>query len=115
MKLFKLRGGIHPEAHKETSANVIEALPLPERLYVPLQQHIGAPAELVVKAGDHVLRGQLLARSNGVISAPVHAPTSGTVVAIEKITAPHPSGLALPAVCHCERWLAASGGVSTTA
>lgn len=98
MKLFKLRGGIHPEAHKETSANPIEALPLPERLYVPLQQHIGAPAELVVKAGDRVLRGQLLARSNGVISAPVHAPTSGTVVAIEKVTAPHPSGLALPAV-----------------
>lgn len=98
MKLFKLRGGIHPEAHKETSTHTIEALPLPERLYVPLQQHIGAPAELIVKTGDKVLRGQLLARSNGLISAPVHAPTSGTVIAIEKITAPHPSGLALPTV-----------------
>lgn len=98
MKLFKLRGGVHPETHKETSNKAIEALPLPEKLYIPLQQHIGVPAELVVKAGEYVLRGQLLARSNGTISAPVHAPSSGKVLAIEKITAPHPSGLALPTV-----------------
>lgn len=80
MKLFKLRGGVHPETHKETSNKAIEALPLPEKLYIPLQQHIGAPAELVVKAGEYVLRGQLLARSNGTISAPVHAPSSGKVL-----------------------------------
>lgn len=98
MKLFKLRGGIHPEEKKHTSALPIEALPMPKRLYVPLQQHIGAAAELVVKAGDTVLRGQLLARSNGFISAPVHAPASGKILAIEKVTAPHPSGLAVPAV-----------------
>lgn len=98
MKLFKLRGGIHPEAKKHTSTLPIEALPMPKRLYVPLQQHIGAAAELVVKSGDTVLRGQLLASSNGFISAPVHAPASGKIVAIDKITAPHPSGLAVPAV-----------------
>lgn len=94
MKLFRFRGGVHPEAHKIPSAvKPIEDLPLPRRLYIPLQQHIGAPAESEVNVGQHVFKGQLLAHSQGVISAPVHAPTSGTVAAIGDFTAPHPSGL----------------------
>ncbi|MEJ2059310.1 MAG: electron transport complex subunit RsxC [Gammaproteobacteria bacterium] len=94
LRRLRFRGGVHPEGHKQsTTDREIEPLPLPARLYLPVQQHIGAPAEPLVKPGDYVLKGQLLARSAGAVSAPVHASTSGTVVAIEPFTAPHPSGL----------------------
>jgi electron transport complex protein RnfC len=93
-KLFRIRGGVHPNSRKEaTCGRPIEELPMPELLRIPLQQHIGAPAEPVVKRGDHVLKGQLLAHSQGAISAPVHAPTSGYIRKIGKYSAPHPSGL----------------------
>ncbi len=94
MKLFGLRGGVHPDALKHhTEEHQISRMPAPERLYIPLQQHIGAPAAAEVETGDRVGKGQLLARSQGMISAPVHAPVSGRVVAIEELPAPHPSGL----------------------
>lgn len=94
MKLFRFRGGVHPETRKEkTSALKIETLPLPDLLYIPLQQHIGAPAEPQVSIGQQVSKGELLAHSQGMISAPVHAPTSGTIKDIIEFTAPHPSGL----------------------
>ena len=94
MKLFPVRGGVHPEYHKErTSESAIVALPMPAALYLPLQQHIGAPAEPVVEAGAFVKKGQLLARAGGAVSAPVHAPTSGRIASIAEMTAPHPSGL----------------------
>ncbi len=93
-KLFKIRGGVHPEPNKHLSAgHAITHMPLADRLFIPLQQHIGAPAEPIVKRGEKVLKGQLLANSQGMISAPVHAPTSGTVLAVSKHPAPHPSGL----------------------
>ncbi len=94
MKLFPVRGGVHPEYRKErTSELAIVALPLPSTLYLPLQQHIGAPAEPVVAEGDLVKKGQLLARGAGPVSAPTHAPTSGRIAAVTQVTAPHPSGL----------------------
>lgn len=94
MRLFPIRGGIHPDYRKElTSEQAIVALPLPKRLYLPLQQHIGAPAEPVVSVGQRVKKGELLARSQGAVSAPTHAPTSGTIADITTVTAPHPSGL----------------------
>jgi electron transport complex protein RnfC len=94
MRLFNFRGGVHPDGHKQaTSCKAIETLPLPKYLYVPVQQHIGAPAEPEVDTGDTILKGQLLAHSQGAVSAPIHAPTSGVVCAIENHTAPHPSGL----------------------
>jgi electron transport complex protein RnfC len=94
MKLFKLRGGVHPEGRKSSSADTaIRAMPLPSRLYVPLQQHVGVPAKPVVQVGEKVLAGQLIGAGQGNISAPVHAPTSGRVVAIGDHPAPHPSGL----------------------
>ncbi|RAU21575.1 electron transport complex subunit RsxC [Paramagnetospirillum kuznetsovii] len=94
MKLFPILGGIHPEYRKElTSEKPIVALPIPAVLYLPLQQHMGAPATTTVEPGDLVKKGQLLARGAGAISAPVHAPTSGKIVAITELTAPHPSGL----------------------
>lgn len=99
MKLFSVRGGVHPEYRKErTSESAIVALPLPEALYLPLQQHIGAPAEPVVEAGDLVKKGQLLARAGGPVSAPVHAPTSGRIASISEMMAPHPSGLPQPTI-----------------
>ncbi len=94
MKLFRIRGGVHPEERKgATAERPIETPPLAPRLYIPLQQHIGAPAEPAVQAGERVLKGQLLGSSQGVISAPVHAPTSGRIVSIGDYPAPHPSGL----------------------
>ena len=94
IKLFKIRGGVHPFENKQaTAGNKITPVPLANRLYIPLQQHIGAPAEPIVKRGDKVLKGQLLANSQGMISAPVHAPSSGKIIAIGKHPAPHPSGL----------------------
>ena len=94
MKLFGLRGGIHPEGRKASSADAaIRILAMPQRLYVPLQQHVGAAAKPVVQVGDSVLMGQLIASGQGNVSAPVHAPASGRVVAIGDHPSPHPSGL----------------------
>ncbi|SDH12917.1 electron transport complex subunit RsxC [Roseospirillum parvum] len=94
MKLFKVRGGVHPDERKDLSAErAIEPLPIPALLQIPLLQHIGVPAEPVVERGQTVLKGQLLAAADGPVSAPVHAPTSGLVLGISRQTAPHPSGL----------------------
>jgi len=71
----------------------VARLPLPERLYVPLLQHIGTPASPVVHIGDKVLKGQLIAAAVGNLSAPVHAPTSGYIVGHGDGLSPHPSGL----------------------
>lgn len=102
--------GVHPDDRKQPAAAApLRQLPLPERLFVPLQQHVGGAARPVVLAGQKVLKGQLLAEAQGNISAPVHAPSSGRVLAIGEVTAPHPSGLAQLAVtlaCDGEdRWV----------
>jgi Na+-translocating ferredoxin:NAD+ oxidoreductase subunit C len=94
MKLFKIRGGVHPEDRKGLSANMpIESLEVPPLLHIPLQQHIGALATPAVRRGQKVAKGQLLASSQGAISAPVHAPTSGRIVGIGSYPAHHASGL----------------------
>lgn len=99
LKRTSLRWGVHPESRKRPAADrAIDALPLPARLHLPLQQHVGAPAKPVVTVGQRVRKGQLLAQAQGNISAPLHAPTSGTVVAIAEFPAPHPSGLTGPAI-----------------
>jgi len=94
MKLFRIRGGVHPQGRKRFSEDKpIEDLVLPDLLHVPLQQHIGAPAVAIVKKGDPVKKGQVIATAQGNISAPVHAPSSGKVVGLGRYKAPHPSGL----------------------
>jgi electron transport complex protein RnfC len=111
MKLFDLRGGVHPEGRKDMSAERrIRLVPLPKKLFVPLQQHIGAPATPVVKVGERVLKGQLIAAAQGNVSSAIHAPTSGLVVALGDYAAPHPSGLPVPTITiesdGAEQWVA---------
>lgn len=81
---FTFKGGIHPYEGKELSMDkeVIEYLPTGDMVF-PLCQHIGAPAKPVVKKGDHVLAGQLIAEAGGFVSANIHSSVSGTVKAIE--------------------------------
>jgi len=88
------RGGVHPPQHKTQSLSAsIQSVAMPRILTVPLHQHIGTDAICLVKPGDHVLKGEKLARADGYVSAPVHAPTSGTVIAVEERPVPHPSAL----------------------
>ncbi|MFZ5579872.1 MAG: electron transport complex subunit RsxC [Pseudomonadota bacterium] len=99
LRRLLVRWGVHPEARKQTSARAgIETLPLPGVLHVPMLQHSGAPAKPVVSVGQHVLKGELIGARQGNISAPVHASTSGTVIAIGEYPAPHPSGLPVQTV-----------------
>ena len=94
----KIRGGVHPEPRKEATADqpIDTNFPLPPMLYLALWQHVGKPAEPIVKVGDKVLKGQLLAVSQGMVSAPIHAPTSGTVVDMMDYPSAHPSALPTP-------------------
>jgi len=97
MKLLGFRGGIHPPGKKEISKSaVIEKLPLPEMLYIPLSQHAGAPANPVVKKGDEVKVGTLIGKLAGFISANIHSPVSGKVLKI--LPYPHFLGRKSPAV-----------------
>ncbi|MBB1487749.1 electron transport complex subunit RsxC [Oceanospirillum sediminis] len=92
--VWDFHGGIHPEENKQQSTQfpIVDA-PLPKKVILPLQQHIGAPAEPVVLIGEKVRTGQLIAKADGFISANIHATISGTVVAIEDHAIPHASGM----------------------
>ena len=80
MALRSFRGGVHPAEYKELTEDLpIEEMPLGPQVYVPLGQHLGKPATPLVKKGAYVRRGELIAEGGGFISAPVHAPVSGTV------------------------------------
>lgn len=88
------RWGVHPDSHKFPAASLpVEDAGLPELMVLPLSQHVGAAAQAVVEVGQRVLRGQVIASAVGNISAPLHASTSGVVVAIGEAVMPHPSGL----------------------
>ena len=86
MALLTFKGGIHPDDGKDLAKNkeIVELKPKGDLIY-PVSQHIGAPAKPIVAAGDHVLKGQMIAEAGGFVSAPVYASGSGTVKAI----APH--------------------------
>lgn len=75
-------GGVHPDDAKLSRDCKIEALPLPSTVYVSVAQHLGAPAVPVVKVGDTVKTGQVIAEPGGFISAFVHSPASGVVKSI---------------------------------
>ena len=92
-KVFDFHGGIHPPENKrQSNTELILRAGIPPRLTLPLSQHIGAPAVPVVSVGDRVLKGQMIAEAQGFVSVPVHAPTSGSVVAVEQRPIAHPSG-----------------------
>ena len=98
-QLWQFHGGIHvPDQKAVSNAGKVQPTPCPKILILPLQQHIGAPANPVVKVGDRVLKGQVIAEPRGYVCAPVHASSSGTVIAIEDRPVPHPSGLSAPCV-----------------
>ncbi len=99
LNVWDIHGGIHPPECKELSNRTpIQRPPLPARLVVPLVQHLGAPAEPCVTLGERVLKGQKIAEAAGFVSAPVHAPTSGTVSFIGPQPYPHVSGMLSAAV-----------------
>jgi electron transport complex protein RnfC len=85
------RHGVHPGTFKElTAEREIERMPFPDEVVLHLRQHLGAPSKPVVKAGDRVFRGQLVAAASGFVSVPLHASATGRVSAIEKRR--HPNG-----------------------
>lgn len=93
-QLFRFPGGIHPEEHKaESSARPIHAAFIPNKLIIPLRQHIGQSAKPIVKVGDKVFKGQMIGQADGYVSAAVHASSSGVVTEIGFHPVAHPSGL----------------------
>ena len=94
---FDFRHGVHPPEEKSlTNRLPIRRMPYPDEIVLPLRQHAGKPAVLCVKAGDHVERGDVIARSDGFISVPIHASAAGTVTDIGWW--PHPDGTMATAV-----------------
>ncbi len=83
--------GIHPEYQKElTSGKAVTPSRLPQRIVIPLSQHIGAPTKPEVNIGDEVKKGQVLGSPTSFVSAPVHSSISGKVIAISDF--PQPAG-----------------------
>lgn len=93
-QFWDFSGGIHPAENKHIStARPITKAGVPPLLVLPLQQHIGEPAEACVTIGERVLKGQKIADVTGGMGVPVHAPTSGTIESISLQPVPHPSGM----------------------
>ena len=88
---FTFRHGVHPPELKELTEHVrIRRMPYPDEVVLPLRQHTGKPAKVIVRVGERVERGDKIADADGFISAPVHASASGIV---EEIGIwPHPDG-----------------------
>jgi Na+-translocating ferredoxin:NAD+ oxidoreductase subunit C len=78
-------GGVHPPENKLTSNCPIQVLPLPQSVAIPVSQHIGAPANIIVNKGDSVKTGQVIAESKGFVSAFIHSSVSGKVNKIDTV------------------------------
>lgn len=93
-RIWDFPGGIHPPEHKHRSNQTpIAQLSLAETFVIPIKQHTGAPGDIIVAVGDHVVGGQPLTDAGLNNGLPVHAPTSGTITAIGLGRIAHPSGL----------------------
>jgi electron transport complex protein RnfC len=91
LKRPEFQHGVHPPELKEaTAALPIRRMPYPDEVVIPIRQHAGKPAKLVVRRGDLVLRGDVIAEADGFVSAPVHASATGRVSEIGLW--PHPDG-----------------------
>ncbi len=98
-RIYPIHGGLNLPPHKSAATqSPIVCAPLPSELVLPLHQHIGAPAQPCVAVGEQVLRGDTVAMTKAYVAAPVHASSSGTVIAIENRPVPHPSGLKAPCI-----------------
>lgn len=95
LRTFRI-GGIHPPENKFSAGKKIEVLPIPGRVTIPLSQHIGAPAKAVVKKGNVVKVGTLLAEVGGFVSANIHSPVSGRILKVDEIV--DASGYRRPAI-----------------
>ncbi len=95
LKTFKL-GGVHPSENKLSAQVPIEALPIPKKAFVSLGQNLGAPSKPIVKRGDEVKVGQLIAMAGGFIGANIHSPVSGKVFKIDVVL--DSSGFRRPAI-----------------
>ncbi len=95
LRTFRI-GGIHPPENKLSAGKKITALAAPKQVIIPLSQHIGAPAQAVVKKGDLVKVGTLLAKAGGFVSANIHSSVSGKVNKIDN--ALDTSGYKRPAI-----------------
>ena len=84
LKTFPV-GGVHPPENKFSKGKKIETLPLPKTVTIPTGQHIGAPTKVVVKRGDEVKVGQLIAQAGGFVSANIHSSVSGKVKKIDEV------------------------------
>ena len=93
-RVWTTPGGVHPPENKTQSMREpLGEIRIAKELVYPLSQHIGTPATPIVEVGDNVLAGQKIAEAVGGFSVPVHASTSGTIVAIESRKIPHASGM----------------------
>ncbi|MCK4446057.1 MAG: hypothetical protein KAW56_03140, partial [Candidatus Marinimicrobia bacterium] len=92
MRLQTFKKGIHPAEFKSLCENKsLEILPLPKEVFIPLNQHIGAPCKSVVERNTEVKTGQMIGASSGFVSSTIHASISGKVKAIDNF--PHPLGV----------------------
>lgn len=90
MIVHSFHGGIHPPDNKHFTNRIpFKYLSIPQKSFIPLQQHIGKPATPVVEAGQFVEEGQLIGQANGLISANVHATVPGKVVEIAEYHTPY--------------------------
>ncbi len=86
--LATFRHGIHPPSHKTAAGSAIKRMAFAEELSVPLGQHIGSPARPLVREGEQVVRGQMIAEADSFVSACIHAPVTGTVSSIGWLPTP---------------------------
>ena len=94
MKLLTFKGGIHPPYNKEyTNQIALRKAEAPKVVYIPLQQHIGAPAKPIVEVGDEVKKGQKIGEPQGFVSTYIHSSVSGKVTGIEQHEIPGGKGL----------------------
>lgn len=82
---FRSHGGVAVPHHKNTCDIPTAVMPPPQRVILPMQQHIGAPCTPTVQKGDHVLVGQVVGDTDAYVGAPIHASVSGTVTELKEI------------------------------
>ena len=87
--VVKVRGGVKVDHQKNTAEAEVVRIPEPQKVVLPMQQHIGAPCTPTVKVGDTVAIGQIIGDSDKFVSAPIHASVSGKVSAIGNVKLPN--------------------------